>query len=114
MIENIKTYFNKEMSSFIEFFKIVIVVQMCLTLCNPMDCSMPGFPVLHHLPELAQIHVHLVSDAIQPSCPIIPFFSCLQTSPPSRSFLMSQLFASGGQSIGVSASASVLSMNIQD
>ena len=114
MIENIKTCFNKEMSSFIEFFKIVIVVQMCLTLCNPMDCSMPGFPVLHHLPELAQIHVHLVNDAIQPSCPVIPFFSCLQTYPPSMSFLMSQFFASGGQSIGVSASASVLSMNIQD
>ena len=72
MMENIKTYFNKEMSSFIEFFKIVIVVQMCLTLCNPMDCSMPGFPVLHHLPELAQIHVHLVGDAIQSSHPLLP------------------------------------------
>ena len=39
--------------------------QSWLTLCNPMDCSMPGFPVLHHLPELAQTHVHWVSDAIQ-------------------------------------------------
>ena len=38
---------------------------MCLTLCNPMDCSMSGFPVHHQLPELAQIHVHRVSDAIQ-------------------------------------------------
>ena len=42
------------------------VTQSCLPLCDPMDCRMPGFPVLHHLPELAQIHVHWVSDAIQP------------------------------------------------
>ena len=40
------------------------------TLCNPMDCSTPGFPVLHHLPEFAQIHVYWVSDAIQPSYPL--------------------------------------------
>ena len=43
------------------------VSQSCLALCNPMDCSMPGFPVLHHLPEHVQTHVHWVSDAIQPS-----------------------------------------------
>ena len=42
----------------------------CLTLCDPMDCRMPGFPVLHHLPEFAQIHVHWVSDAIQPPHPL--------------------------------------------
>ena len=41
-----------------------------LTLCSPMDCSMPGFPVHHQLPELAQTHVHQVSDAIQPSHPL--------------------------------------------
>ena len=46
------------------------VVQLCPTLCNPMDCSMPGFPVHHQLPELAQTHVHQVSDAIQPSHPL--------------------------------------------
>ena len=46
------------------------VSQSCLTLCDPMDCSTPGFPVLRHLPELAQTHVHWVSDAIQPSCPL--------------------------------------------
>ena len=46
------------------------VAQSCLTLCNPMGCSIPGFPVLHHLPELAQIHVHQVSGAIQPSRPL--------------------------------------------
>ena len=39
------------------------VAQSCLTLCNPMDCSMPGFPVHHQLPELAQTHIHRVGDA---------------------------------------------------
>ena len=42
-----------------------LVAQLCPTLCDPMDCSMPGFPVLHHLPEFAQTHVHWVGDAIQ-------------------------------------------------
>ena len=46
------------------------VCQSCLTLCYPMDCSMPGFPVLHHLLELAQIYVHQVNDAIQTSHPL--------------------------------------------
>ena len=73
---------------------------------------MDGFPVHHQLPEPAQTHVHQVSDAIQPSHPVIPFSSCLQSFPASGSFQMSQFFASGGQSIG--ASASVLSINIQD
>ena len=48
------------------------VTRSCPTLCNPMDCSRPGFPVLHYLPELAQAHVHWVSDAIQPSHPLPP------------------------------------------
>ena len=47
------------------------VAQSCPTLCEPMDYSTPGFPVLHHLPELAQTHVHRVSDAIQPSHPLL-------------------------------------------
>ena len=46
------------------------VAQSCLTLCNPNDCTTPGFPVLHHLPELAQTPVHWVGDAIQPSHPL--------------------------------------------
>ena len=46
------------------------VAQSCPILCDPMDCSTPGFPVLHHLLEFAQIHVHWVSDAIQPSHPL--------------------------------------------
>ena len=95
-------------------FQFSSVTQSCPTLCNPMDCSMPGFPVHHQLPELAQTHVHRVSDAIQPSHPVAPFFSHLQPFPASGSFQMSQFFTSGGQSIGVSASASVLPMNIQD
>ena len=74
-----------------------------------MDCSMPGFPVLHYLPEFAQTHVLWIDDAIQSSHPL--FSSCLQSFPASGSFPMSPFFASGGQSIG--ALASVLPMNIQ-
>ena len=48
-----------------------LVSQSCLTLCDPMDCSMPGLPVHHQLPELAQTHVHRVSDTIQPSHPLL-------------------------------------------
>ena len=83
-------------------------------LCDPMDCSTPYFPVHHQLPEFTQTHVHWVSDAIQQSHPLIPFPSCLQSFPASGSFPVSRLFTSGGQSIGASASASVLPMNIQD
>ena len=75
-----------------------------------MDCSTPGLPVHHHLLELAQTHAHRVGDAISSS--VVPF-SCLQSFPASGSFLNSQFFVSDGQSIGVSASASVLPMNIQ-
>ena len=48
--------------------------QSCPTLCNPMDCSTPDFPVRHQLPEIAQIHVHQVGEAIQPSHPLPPTF----------------------------------------
>ena len=66
------------------------------------------------LGSVLKTHVHQVGDAIQPSHPVIPFSSCPQTLPASGSFPISQFFTSGGQSIGVSASASVLSMNSQD
>ena len=89
------------------------VAKLCWVVWHPMDCSTPGFPVLHHLPELAQTHVHWVGDAIQPSCPVILISSCLQSFPASGSFLMNWLFVSGGQSTGASASASGLPMNIQ-
>ena len=80
-----------------------------------LHCSTPGFPVYHQLLELAQTCVYWVGDAIQPSHSLSsPFFSWLQSFPASGSFPMSQFFTSGGQSIGVSASASVLPMNIQD
>ena len=59
---------------------------------------MPGFPVFHYLLEFAQTHVYWVGDAIQPSHPVAPFSSCLQSFPESGSFQMSQLFASGSQS----------------
>ena len=75
-------------------------------------CRTPVFPVHHKLPELTQTHVHRVSDAIQPSHPT--FSSCPQSFPASGSFPVNQFFASGGQSIGVSTSASVLPMNIED
>ena len=88
------------------------VAQSCPTLCNPMDCSTSGFPVLHHLPEPCSNSWPLswwCHPAILSS--IMPFSSCLQSFPASGSFLMSGLFTSGGQSSG--ASASVLPMNIQ-
>ena len=92
------------------------VSQLCPALHNPMGRSTAGFPVFHCLLELAQTHVHWVSDAIQPS------HSPTSPSPPALDlshnqgltlFPMRQLFISGGLSIGVSASASVFPMNIQ-
>ena len=80
-----------------------------------MDYTMPGFSVLHQLPELAQTHVCQVGDAIQSSHPlVIPCSSLLQSFPASGSFPMSRFVASGGQTIGVVASASVLPMNTED
>ena len=73
-----------------------------------------GSPVLHYLLEFAQIHIHRVSDAVWPSRPLCPLLLLPSNLPESGSFPMSQFFASGGQSIGVSASASVLPMNIQN
>ena len=90
------------------------VAQLCLTLWDPMNCSMPGLPVRYQLPEFTQTHVHRVSDSIQPSHPLS------SPSPPGpnpsqhQSFPMSQLFAWGGQSIGVSALASFLPKKSQD
>ena len=75
---------------------------------------MPGFPVYQQFPEVTQTNVHWVDDAIQPSHPLSFPSPPASIFPASGSFQMSQFFVSGGQSIGVSASASVLSMNIQD
>ena len=90
------------------------VPQSCLTLCDPMDCSMTGFPVLHHLTEFSQTHVHWVGEAIQPS------------QPPLSSSLAFNLFQHQGlfwwigsshrvaKILWVSTSASVLPTNVQD
>ena len=87
------------------------VAQSCVTLCDLMNCSTPGFPVLHHpgacpnsCPLSPWYHPTLSSS-------VIPFSSCLQSFPASGSFPMSQFFASGDQRIG--ASASVFPVNIQ-
>ena len=81
------------------------VAQSCLNLCNPVDCSTPGFPVHHQLPELIQTHVHRVGDAIQPSYPLS------SPSPPAFSFSQNQ-----GLFHGVSSShqvAKVLEFQLQ-
>ena len=99
------------MSKMVQFCS---VAQSCLILCKPMNCSTPSLPVHQHFPEFTQTHVHWVSDAIQPShllsSPSPPTFNL----PSIRVFTNSQFFTSGGQSIRVLASASVLPMNIQD
>ena len=91
-----------------------LITQSCPTICNPMEARHAWLPCLSPTPG-----------AYSNSCPsswwchptissfVVPFSSCLQSSPTSGSFQMSQFFARGGQSIGVSASASVLPMNTQ-
>ena len=84
------------------------VAKLGLTLCILVDCSMIGFPVLHYLLEFAHIRVNWVSDAIQPSYPLLP------PSVPAVSFFQHQgLLQWVSQNIGASASASVFPVNIQ-
>ena len=89
------------------------VTQSCLTLCDPMNRSTPGLPVHNQLPEFTQTHAHRIGDAIQPSHPLS------SPSPPAPNPSQHQglfqwvNFAWGGQSIGVSTSASVLPVNTQ-
>ena len=78
VIQVIKTFFVQYFCVFLPphlnlfcFCLVSSVAQLCLTLCDPMDCSTPGFPVHHQLPELVQAHVHRVGDAIQPSHPVL-------------------------------------------
>ena len=91
------------------------VTQLYPTLCDPVDCSMPGFPLHHKLLELAQTHVHWVSDAIQ------PYYPLSSPSPPAFNLSKSQGLFQGvsslhqvAKSIEISASASVFPMNVQD
>ena len=80
----------------------------------PLDCSSPGLPVPHHLSEFAQVHVHFISDAIQPSRPMMRSSpSVLNHSQHQGLFQCGQMFVSGDQNTGASASSSVLPMNIQ-
>ena len=82
-------------------------------LCNPMDCSIPGSPVLHCLLEFVQNSYPLSQWCyLTISSSVAPFSSCPQSFPVSGTFPMSWLFTSGGQGIGASASASVLPRNI--
>ena len=82
------------------------VTQSWLTLCAPMDCSMPPRTYSNSCPSYRWCHPTIWSSDVP--------FSCLQSFPASGSFPMSQFFASGGHSIGISASASVFPMNSQD
>ena len=97
---------------------VVSVQFSCSVLSNslwPMDCSMPGLP-FHHQPPGVYSNSCPLSQWCHPiiSSSVAPFFSCPQSLPASGPFPMSQLFAWGGQSTGVSASASVLAVNTQD
>ena len=99
-----KIYKKRVRQSSVQFSS---VSQSCLTLRDPMDCSTSGLPVHHQLPELAQIHVPEVGDAIQPSHPLSsPSPPAFNLSQQSGSFLMSQFFASGGQSFSFNISLS--------
>ena len=84
------------------------VAQSCLTLCDPVNCSTPGLPVHHQLPEFTQTHVHHVGDAIQPSHPRLS--PSIPAPKPSQHQSLFQWVNSlhGGQSTGVSALASFL------
>ena len=106
--------FSSSIQTFSASVQFNSFAQSCPTLCDPMDCSTSALPVHHQLPDITQLRS---IELVMPSNHLIlchPFSSCLQSFPASGYFPMSQCFTSGGQSIGVSASASVLPMNIQD
>ena len=96
-------------------FQFSSVAQSCLTHYDPMEHSTPGLPVHHQFPGVYS-NSRPLSRWCHPtiSSSVVPFSSCLQSFPASGSFQMSQFFASGAQSIGVSASTSVLPMNTKD
>ena len=120
------TYKSEETLSQTEFFKkkqsdsplcgvqFSSVAQLCPTLCDPMDCSTPGLLSITNsqsLLKLMSIELVMQSNHLLLCCALLLL---LQSFPASGSFPMNQFFTSRGQSIGVSASASVLPMNIQD
>ena len=96
-------------------FQFSSVAQLCLMLWDPMDCSTPGLPIHHQLPEFTQTHVHCVGDAIKPSHPqLYPSSPTINLSQHQGLIQWVSSLPSGGQSTGVSASASVFPMNTQD
>ena len=94
-------------------FQFSSVAQSCPTLCNPMNCSMPGLPVHHQLPEFTQTHVHQVSDAIQPSHPLLSPFLPAPNPSSIRVFSNESTLPMRWPSTGVSALASFLQKNTQ-
>ena len=91
------------------------VTQLYLTICNPMDCNTPGFPVLHHLSEFAQTHVHWISDAIQPYQSLWPPLSPAPNLSQHQSlFQWVNSSHEVAKVLEFSTSASVLPMNTQD
>ena len=90
------------------------VAKLYLTLCNPMDCSMPGSPVLHCLLEFAQIHVHWVDDAIQPTHALLPSSFAFNLSKHQGLFKWISSSHQVARGVGASTPASVFPMNIQD
>ena len=101
--------------SLIQSVQFRSVAQSCLTLCNPMNHSTLGLPMHHQRSEFTQTHVHWLGDTIQPSLPLLsPSPPALNPSQHQGLFPKSEHFTSGGQSIGVLASTSVLPMKTQD
>ena len=103
---NLRLYFSGSTKAFVNLsLQFSSVTQSCPTLCDPMNCSMPGLPVHHQLPECTQTHVHWVGDAIQPSHPLSP------TSPPALNLSQDQgLFQCIGSSHQV---AKILEFQLQ-
>ena len=89
------------------------VAQLCLTLCNPMDCSMPGLPVPHHLLKFAQVHVHCIGDAIQLSHPLMPSFPSALSLSQHAGLFQWVSYSHQMTKTRASASASVLLLSIQ-
>ena len=89
-------------------FQFSSVAQSCSNLCDPMNCSIPGLPVHHHLPEFTQTHVHRGGDAIQPSHHLSPLFPLPPIPPSIRDFSNESTLCMKWPSTGVSALASFL------
>ena len=107
-------FFSTPLPGSKKIFQFSSVAQLCLTLCDPMNRSTPGLPVYHQFEWVhsdSRPSSHWCHPAISSS--VIPFSSCPQPLPASESFPMSQLFAWGGQSTGVSVLASFLPKNTQ-